>query len=76
MSDFKVIDTVAAWSIEEGDLFEAEGQCYRAIVVIDEGDSIEIHVESLDDALDDDELIFDAHYEVNLLDYNYDGVEV
>jgi hypothetical protein len=76
MSDFKVIDTILAYQLENGDLFEVEGHIYRVSLIRDDGDSIQISVECQDDALDDDEIILDPDDDVRLLDYNYDGVEV
>ena len=76
MNEFKVIDTISAYQLEFGDLFEVQGYTYRAGSVLDDGDSIQILVESLDDAIDDTDIILDADDEVRLLDYNYDGVEV
>ena len=76
MSDFKVIDTVSAYQIEPGDLFRVEGSVYRALSVRDWADSVQVTVESLDDAVDDDEIIMDAWSEIDILAYNYDGIEV
>jgi len=76
MNEFKVIDTISAYQLEFGDLFEVEGNTYRAGSVLDDGDSIQILVESLDDAIDDSDIILDADDEVHLLAYNYDDVEV
>lgn len=76
MSDFKVIDTISVYQIEPGDLFRVEGNLYRAISIEDLGDSVLVTVESLDDAVDDDEIIMDAFSEIDILAYDYDGVEV
>ena len=77
MNDFKVIDTISAWQLENGDLFEIEGSVYRALAIIDDYDNVvDIMVESLDDALDDDQIILDPDDEIRLVAYNYDGIEV
>lgn len=76
MDDFKVIDTIDAYQLGPGDLFKAEGIVYRAIQVTDEGTYIAVYVECLDDVFDDEEIALDPDQQIDILAYDYDGIEV
>lgn len=54
---FKTIDTVAAPSLERGDIFEHNGAVFRALLIDDEGDNIA--VTALDDF--EDETVVNIH---------------
>lgn len=76
MDDFKVVDTINAYQLGPGDMFRVENDLYRAISIEDDGIDVVVTVESLDDpTINGDEIILDAFSEIDILYYNYDGVE-
>lgn len=76
MTELNAIDTISADTIEAGDVFVAYGETYEAIKVSDDGDSIIVTVNSLDETDETDEIILDPFDRVEVVSYDYSDVEI